>query len=313
MKKPLVIISGPTAAGKTKLSIDLAKAINGEIISADSMQVYRKMDIGSAKISVDEMQGISHYLIDILDPTEDFNVAAFQALAKSAINDIVSRGKIPIVVGGTGFYIRALVYDADFNESSGEISSIRNRLEEEAVNNPDSLFEKLKQVDPESAEIIHKNNLKRVIRALEFYEETGIKISTHNENMHEKESPYNFAYFVLTKNRNDLYEGINSRVDKMVEAGLIEEVKSLKSMGLSRSYNSMQGLGYKEILNYFDGEISLEEAIDVIKRDTRHFAKRQLTWFKREKEVLMINKNEYENDNSILEYMLNTLKQKEII
>ncbi len=312
--KPLVIISGPTAAGKTKISIELAKRIKGEIISADSMQVYKYMDIGSAKITEEEKEGIPHHLIDVLDPASEFNVATFQALAKNSINDILSRGRIPIVVGGTGFYIRALLYDTDFSESSGEISDIRSRLEEEArTKGPDFLFERLRAVDPESCEIIHKNNIKRVIRALEFYEETGEKISTHNETMHERPSPYDFAYFVLTKDREKLYADIDKRVDIMLEKGLLDEVRHLKEMGLSRENTSMQGLGYKEILDHLDGQLSLEEAVYIIKRDTRHFAKRQLTWFRREKDVIMINKSEFRDDEAILEMMTDVLKQKEIL
>lgn len=312
--KPLIIISGPTAAGKTKLSIELAKAIGGEIISADSMQVYRGMDIGSAKITEEEKENIPHYLIDVLDPTEDFNVALFQTMAKEAIETITAKGHIPIVVGGTGFYIRALLYDADFEESSGEISEIRFRLEKEAAKKgPDYLYEQLKNVDPESAEIIHKNNIKRVIRALEFYMETGEKISSHNVEMQNKPSPYNFAYFVLTKEREHLYEGIDLRVDKMIDSGLLEEVRRLKASGLSRENNSMMGLGYKEILDYFDGLCTLEEAIYILKRDTRHFAKRQLTWFRREKDAIIINKDDYSSESEILDSMIDILKNKEII
>lgn len=311
--KPLVVISGPTAAGKTKLSISLAKAINGEIVSADSMQVYRGMDIGSAKITAEEMDGVPHYLIDVLDPTEDFNVATFKTLAEKAIDEILSKGKIPIVVGGTGFYIHALLYDADFTESVGEISAIRKDLEETATTKgPEILFQRLKEVDPESAEIIHMNNVKRVIRALEFYEETGEKISSHNEKMHEKSSPYNYAYFILTKNRENLYEGIEKRIDKMLDDGLVEEVSALKAVGLTRENNSMQGLGYKEILDYLDKKITLEEAVYILKRDTRHFAKRQLTWFRREKDVIFYNKDEYKSEDEILKNMIDVLKSKEI-
>lgn len=312
--KPLIIISGPTAAGKTDISIKLAQTINGEIISADSMQVYRGMDIGSAKIKYEEMNGIPHHLIDILDPTEEFSVAVFKEYALKAIKKIYSNGHIPIIVGGTGFYIQALLYDIDFDKSKGEVSIIRTRLENELNEfGPDYLHEKLTACDPESAKIIHKNNTKRVIRALEFFEETGEKISLHNSEMRANSSPYNFAYFVLTKNRENLYESIDRRVDKMLEDGLVDEVRKLKSQGLSRKNYSMLGLGYKEILDYLDGIISLEEAVYIIKRDTRHFAKRQLTWFKREKEVLFINKEDYENENQILEYITGVIKERNII
>ena len=311
--KKLVVISGPTAAGKTKLSIELAKAIGGEIISADSMQVYKYMDIGSAKITEEEKEGIPHHLIDILEPSEDFNVALFKELAEKAIDDILMRRHIPILVGGTGFYIHALLYDAEFGESDGEIPEIRRRLESEAEENPCALYERLKAVDPESAEIIHKNNVKRVIRALEFYEETGRKISDHNNEMHKKKSPYLFSYFVLTKERAALYEGIDRRVDKMLSDGLVSEVNRLKDMGITRECTSMQGLGYKEILDYLDGKITLEDAVYIIKRDTRHFAKRQLTWFRREEDCEIINKDEFKDEEEILQYMLKELKSKEII
>lgn len=312
--EPLVIISGPTAAGKTKLSIELAKTIGGEIISADSMQVYKHLNIGSAKITQSEMEGIPHYLIDILDPFEEFNVATFKNLAQEAIEKIRRNGHIPIVVGGTGFYIQGLLYDIDFEKSAGEISDIRKRLEEEAATlGPDYLFERLLKCDPESAKIIHKNNIKRVIRALEFFEETNEPISQHNEQMHQNISPYNFAYFVLTKDREILYRDIDKRVDIMLDKGLINEVNSLKDMGLSRNNNSMQGIGYKEILDYLDNITTLEEAIYILKRNTRHFAKRQLTWFRRERDVILFNKSEYDSEDSILKDMITILKEKKII
>lgn len=316
---PLVIISGPTAAGKTHISIELAKRINGSIISADSMQVYKGMDIGSAKIKPEEMCGIDHYLIDELSPFDEFNVVVFKEMALKAISEIRSKGKIPIVVGGTGFYIQALLYDIDFSQSNGENTELRKRLHKDFdEKGADYLFERLKEVDYESSLVIHPNNVNKVIRAIEFYEETGTKISSHNELMHQKDSPYNFAYFVLTKNRENLYEVIDRRVDKMISDGLIEEVTALKEMGLSKDNISMLGLGYKEILDYLSGETTLSEAISIIKRDTRHFAKRQLTWFKREKEVIFYNKDEYSEDNSkaeeaILLSMMDVLKSKEII
>lgn len=316
---PLVIISGPTAAGKTHISIELAKRINGSIISADSMQVYKGMDIGSAKIKPEEMCGIDHYLIDELSPFDEFNVVVFKEMALKAISEIRSKGKIPIVVGGTGFYIQALLYDIDFSQSNGENTELRKRLHKDFdEKGADYLFERLKEVDYESSLVIHPNNVNKVIRAIEFYEETGTKISSHNELMHQKDSPYNFAYFVLTKNRENLYEAIDRRVDKMISDGLLKEVTALKEMGLSKDNISMLGLGYKEILDYLSGETTLSEAISIIKRDTRHFAKRQLTWFKREKEVIFYNKDEYSEDNlkaeeAILLSMMDVLKSKEII
>ena len=276
-KPPLVILTGPTAVGKTALSVALAKAVNGEIISADSMQVYRRMDIGSAKVRTEEMQGVRHHLIDVLDPDEEFNVVLFQKLAKEAISDILSRHKIPILVGGTGFYIQSVLYDIDFTEHA-EDTSLRNRLEEYArTNGAHALHELLVQADPKAAEEIHENNVKRVIRALEYHEQTGGTISAHNEAQHKRDAAYRFYYFVLTDDRAKLYERIDRRVDQMLKDGLVEEVKGLQQEGCHRGMVSMQGLGYKEILAYLEGEYDLERAVYLIKRDTRHFAKRQLS------------------------------------
>lgn len=309
---PLVILTGPTAVGKTELSLALARRIGGEIISADSMQVYKKMNIGTAKILPEQMQGIRHYLVDELMPDEEFNVVVFQKMAREAMSEIISRGKIPIVVGGTGFYIQALLNDIDFTENDNDLS-FRHELEAIAkAQGPQVLHERLMAVDPESAQKIHANNIKRVIRALEFYEKTGEKISMHNDEQRQKSSPYNSAYFVLTLPRDILYERINRRVDAMVSAGLVDEVGGLLSEGYKPELVSMQGLGYKEFVPYFSGEISLEEAIYILKRDTRHFAKRQLTWFRRERDVLWLNKNEFENEEAILEHILERLKERGI-
>lgn len=310
-KKPLIILTGPTAVGKTKASIGLAKAVDGEIISADSMQVYRHMDIGSAKIKPEEMEGIPHHLIDVLEPDDEFHVVKFQQLAKKAMREIWERGHIPIVTGGTGFYIQALLYDIDFDENEKE-DACRKELEAYAKEHgAEALHEKLAFVDPASAEMIHPNNIKRVIRALEFYEQTGKRISEHNETQRQRESPYAFAYFVLTDDRAHLYERINRRVDQMIEEGLVNEVQALKDKGYTKQLVSMQGLGYKEILDYLDGNCTLEEAIYTIKRDTRHFAKRQLTWFKREWDVIWINKQSFGYDaEQILDEMLSKLPWK---
>lgn len=310
-KKPLIILTGPTAVGKTKASIGLAKAVDGEIISADSMQVYRHMDIGSAKIKPEEMEGIPHHLIDVLEPDDEFHVVKFQQLAKKAMREIWERGHIPIVTGGTGFYIQALLYDIDFDENEKE-DACRKELEAYArEHGAEALHEKLALVDPASAEMIHPNNIKRVIRALEFYEQTGKRISEHNETQRQRESPYAFAYFVLTDDRAHLYERINRRVDQMIEEGLVNEVQALKDKGYTKQLVSMQGLGYKEILDYLDGNCTLEEAIYTIKRDTRHFAKRQLTWFKRERDVIWINKQSFGYDTEqILDEMLSKLPWK---
>ncbi len=311
--KPLIILTGPTAVGKTALSIGLAKAVDGEIISADSMQVYRKMNIGTAKIEPSEMQGVRHHLIDILDPGEEFNVVLFKRYALEAMEDIYSRGKIPVIVGGTGFYIQALLYDIDFEDNDNDMS-YREELQRLAAEKGNSyIHDMLSKVDPESAEKIHENNVKRVIRALEFYRKTGMKISEHNETEAQKESPYNFEYFVLNDDRSKLYDRIDRRIDIMLEQGLEAEVRQLVSEGYSRDLVSMQGLGYKEIIDYIQGRCSFDEAVYTLKRDTRHFAKRQITWFKREKQVTWVNKKEYDSESSILEYMMNRLREKNII
>lgn len=312
--RPLVILTGPTAVGKTALSIALAKAINGEIISADSMQVYRHMDIGSAKIKTEEMAGVPHHLIDVLEPTEAFNVVVFQKLAKEAMKEIYERGCIPILVGGTGFYIQAVLYDIDFTEND-EDASLRSELEGLARREgPEILYEKLKAVDPDACKSIHAHNVKRVIRALEFYEKTGQRISEHNEIQRQNISPYRFAYFVLNDRREEIYKRIDIRVDQMMAAGLVEEVRQLKGMGCMKDMVSMQGLGYKEILRYLEGELTLEEAVYLIKRDTRHFAKRQLTWFRREKDVIWMEKGNFDQcGQNVLEQMQEILRDKTII
>lgn len=304
-------MTGPTAVGKTKASIGLAKAIGGEIISADSMQVYRHMDIGSAKITKEEMADVPHYLIDVLEPEEEFHVVRFQQMAKAAMADIYSRGKIPIIVGGTGFYIQALLYDIDFTENEGD-SVYREKLEALAKEKGAAyLHGQLAMVDPKSAEEIHANNIKRVIRALEFYHQTGQKISEHNERERQKESPYQFCYFVLNDRRECLYERIDQRVDQMIRNGLVQEVQTLKERGCTKQMVSMQGLGYKEIFSYLEGDCSLEEAVYIIKRDTRHFAKRQLTWFKRERDVIWVQKDELNyDDKKLLQSLLESIKER---
>lgn len=314
MKKPLIILTGPTAVGKTDLSISLAKLVNGEIISADSMQVYKKMNIGTAKITAAEMENVPHHLIDILDPSEEFNVFLFKEYAKKAMEEIYERGNIPIITGGTGFYIQSVIYDIEFNEETGD-KEYRKKLEEIAsTKGAQYLHEMLKEIDEKAAGEIHANNVKRVIRAIEFHHETGQKISEHNNIQKQKESPYNFAYFVLNDIREKLYERINIRVDKMVEDGLIDEVKSLVNEGYTKELVSMQGLGYKEIIDAINGNITMEEAIYQIKLETRHFAKRQLTWFRREKEVIFLNKNEFNNEKqAILNYIRDCLIDKKII
>ena len=311
--KPLVILAGPTAVGKTELSIRLAKRINGAIISADSMQVYKYMDIGSAKIMPDEMEGVKHYLIDELDPSDEFNIVRFQQMAKDALKEIYANGQIPIVAGGTGFYIQALLYDIDFTHQDSDEAFRKEMADYAAEYGAEALHEKLKEIDPVSYKTIHANNTKRVIRALEYYRMTGQPISAHNEQEHQKVSPYNFAYFVLTDDRKHLYDRIDYRVDLMMKKGLVDEVKNLYDMGYHKDMVSMQGLGYKELLSYLDGECSLEEAVYIIKRETRHFAKRQLTWFRRDRDVIWLDKSAYQyNDQRILTDMCRMLQEKGI-
>ncbi len=314
LKKPLIILTGPTAVGKTKLSIELAKAVNGEIISADSMQVYKHMDIGSAKIKKEEMCGVPHHLIDVLEPDEEFHVVRFQEMAKQAMEEIYAKGKVPILAGGTGFYIQAVVKDIDFSKET-EKSPVREELEKLAEEKGcEYLHERLQQVDPKSAEKIHANNVKRVIRALEYFELTRKPISLHNEEEAAKESPYNVAYFVLNDERERLYERIDARVDAMLQEGLVEEVSGLAKKGYTKDMVSMQGLGYKEILSYLDGSYTLDEAVYILKRDTRHFAKRQLTWFKREKDVIWVNKQDFHyEENEILNYILENCEKRGIL
>ena len=314
MKRPLIVLTGPTAVGKTSLSISLAKAVNGEIISADSMQVYKKMDIGSAKIRPEEMQGVKHYLVDVLEPEEEFHIVKFQQMAKAAMEEIYAKGKIPVLVGGTGFYIQAITKDIDFTQAEQE-DGYRQELEQLAAEKGNEyLHQMLLDVDPVSAGEIHANNVKRVIRALEFYHQNQSPISAHNQEQKEHETPYNLAYFVLNVPRELLYKRIDDRIDEMLKEGLLEEVQKLKDMGYHRGMVSMQGLGYKEILAYLDGEYPLEEAVRILKRDTRHFAKRQLTWFRREKDTTWMNKDEFDyNEDRILDEMLKVCRDRGIL
>lgn len=310
-KKPLIILAGPTATGKTDLSIALAKRIGGEIISCDSMQVYRYMDIGSAKITSNEMQGIPHYLVDELLPSEEFNISVFMNKAREALRTIYAREHIPIAVGGTGFYIQALIKDLDFAEEPKDGMTRKKWEDFVKKQGTEALYAHLKNVDPISAENIHKNNVKRVLRAVEYYDLHGVPISEHNSIQKQKESPYQYCYFVLNDPREKLYKNIDKRVDLMMEKGLLQEVKRLKEMGYTKNQVSMQGLGYKEILDYLDGTCSLEEAVYTIKRDTRHFAKRQLTWFRRQPDVTWIQKEKFnDKKEDMMTFMLEELHKK---
>lgn len=312
INKPLIVLTGPTAVGKTGLSIELAKKINGAIISADSMQVYRHMDIGSAKITKEEMEGIPHYLIDVLEPQEEFSVHTFKEMALEALEDIYAKGMIPIVTGGTGFYIQALLYDIQFTDTV-DTDGYRAWLEEQGeLKGAEWLHEELKKVDPDAADQIHMNNMKRTIRALEYFHQTGQPISKHNAKERQRTSPYTYVYFVLNRDRAELYRRIDLRVDLMLEAGLVGEVGALKEMGYTRDMVAMQGLGYKEILDYLAGEITLDEAVYRIKRDTRHFAKRQLTWFRRERDVTWVDLDGREQAE-VLEEMMVCLRDRNVI
>lgn len=292
---PLIIISGPTSVGKTSLSIELAKIIGGSIISADSMQVYKGMDIGTAKVTLKERQGIPHYLIDVLDPSDDFNIVAFKEMALASIDEIRGFGRIPIIVGGTGFYIQSVLYDIDFTEQDEDYEYRRELTE--LINEQGGRFvhKMLEDFDPQAALRIHYNDHKRMIRALEYYKQTGQRISDHNTGEHSKSSPFDYCYFVLTDDRQKIYERINERVDEMIGSGLVDEVKGLLSDKVRPESISMQGIGYKEIISYLDGKMTLAESVDLIKKNTRHFAKRQLTWFKRERNVIFIDKR-YDKD-----------------
>jgi len=312
---PLIIITGPTAVGKTALSVELALKIGGEIISADSMQVYRGMDIGTAKIREEEKKGVPHYMIDILNPDEEFNVTIFKEMAEKYIKDILLRGKIPIIAGGTGFYIQSVLYDVEFTdfdeERRAEIRAmLDDTLEQKGL---DFMYERLKEVDPAYAEVIHRNNVRRVLHGLEFNILTGGKLSEHNEEQRERTSPYNFLYCVLNDDRAKVYGRINNRVDDMLREGLADEVRALLAKGYNRNLPSMLGLGYKEMADYLCGDCTYEAAVELIKRDTRHFAKKQLTWFKRERETLEVNRTQFAGNEEMLDFVLSAAKLKRIL
>lgn len=306
---PLVIIAGPTATGKTAASVELAKRLQGSVISADSMQVYRGMDIGSAKVTKEEMEGIPHYLIDVADPKDPWNVVRFQQEAVAAIRDIRQNGRLPFLVGGTGFYIQALLYEIDFTRMDSD-PDCRAAMEEEArTQGPQGLYRRLQEADPEAAEAIHPNNIKRIIRALEFSQKSGgQKISEHNEKERQREPAYNAAFFVFNMDREKLYRRIDARVDLMMERGLIQEVALLREKGLTKDDVSMQGIGYRQILRALDGEYSMEEAVRLIKRDSRHFAKRQLTWFRRERGVTWVDVDRFDSPAALADHLESTIR-----
>lgn len=315
-KRKMIVIAGPTAAGKTKLSVELAKAVGGEILSADSMQVYRGMDIGSAKVLPEEMGGIRHHLIDILDPTEEFHVAKFRQLAQEAMDrEIYPTGHIPVMTGGTGFYIQSVLYGIDFEDDICPADAeVRKRLEEEGETpeGQEAQWKRLLSVDPKSCEKIHPNNRKRVIRALEYFETTGRPISEHNESEKTRISPYDYVFFVLNvPDRARLYARIDERVEKMMAEGLLEEVRRLREAGVTKTMTSMQGIGYKELYRALDGECTVSEAVEEIKKNTRHFAKRQLTWFRNFRDPSLIWLDA--EDPELLTKALDCLKQRKLI
>jgi len=310
IKKPVVVIVGPTASGKTKLSIEIAKLMDGEIVSADSMQIYRYMDIGTAKPTIYERQNIPHHMMDILDPAEQFSVAEYQKMAVDIISDIHKRQKLPIIVGGTGLYIKSLLYPMNFTDAYQDLE-YRKQLQETAnIKGRDYLYQQLKMVDPSTASRLHPNDVRRVIRALEVYHITGKPMSHYSQNLKNMDFRYNTAMIGLVMDRVKLYERTNKRVDIMIENGLLNEVKNLLDKGYSRDMISMQGLGYKEIIDYYQGNLSLEEAIYIIKRETRRYAKRQLTWFRAQKGIKWINIDEYSSEEDLVKHAANYIKQK---
>ncbi|ENK0837208.1 tRNA (adenosine(37)-N6)-dimethylallyltransferase MiaA [Clostridium botulinum] len=308
----LLILAGPTAVGKTDISIKLAKKLNGEIISADSMQIYKYMDIGSAKITKEEMKGIPHHLIDVVAPHEEFNVSSFKTLAEKCIKDIWSRGKLPIIAGGTGLYINSLIYNYDFTDADRDEDYREYLIRLSEDKGKEYVHSLLKDIDGKSYEKLYPNDLKRVVRALEVYKITGKSISEYTKENEKKlyNIPYNINYFVLNMNREVLYERINKRVDIMMDKGLIEEVKKLESMGYTPDMQSMKGIGYKEILFYLKGDISLDEAIYLIKKGSRNYAKRQLTWFRKDKRSIWIDKDKYRSEEEIVDKIIKMVKYK---
>lgn len=307
MKQKLLIIAGPTGVGKTELSIKLAKLLNGEVISADSMQIYKYMDIGSAKVTKDEMQGIKHHMIDVVLPSENFTVVDYKNMAEKEINNVIEQNKLPIIVGGTGLYINSLTCNMNFTEAESDIE-YRKYLEDLAIEKGNEYVHNLlKEIDPISYEKIHANNLKRVIRALEVYKVSGKPFSSFNDLETFYKSKYDIYYYVLTMNRDKLYDRINIRVDKMFSDGLLQECKNLKELGYNTTMQSMQGIGYKEVLYYLDNKITLEEAREMIKQGSRNYAKRQLTWFRKDPRVKFINKDIY-SEEAILNLIIKDIK-----
>ena len=312
-KIPLIVICGPTASGKTSLGIELAKHIGGEIISADSMQIYKGMDIATAKPTAEEMCEVPHHLISIIDPDTEFSVADYLTLAREKITEIYSRGKMPIVVGGTGLYISSLVDNISF-ENAYTDGSVRKKLTDEAEKiGREAMLDRLREIDPETAEGLHANNITRIIRALEIYELTGMKFSEHKTVSRMNESPYKVCMVGLDfTDRNVLYDRINHRVDIMAEQGLVEEARTVYESG-HKMKTAHQAIGYKELIPYFDGENTLDECLDFLKMQTRRYAKRQLTWFRRDERIVWIKLDEILNKRKIIMDCLNIVENSEIM
>lgn len=306
--RKIIVIAGPTAVGKTKYAIEAAKALDGEIVSCDSMQLYKYMDIGSAKPTKEELSQVKHHLVDIIDPAQPFSVALYQKLARQAIEEIFGKGKIPVIAGGTGLYLNSLLYDMDFGKASKN-TELRQRLEEEASSmGTEFLHNKLKNLDPKAAERIHPNNTKKIIRAIEgACSGMGIK---DFKDCKEKCKNYEAILIGLTRNREELYDRINKRVDLLLSRGLFDEVEELLSMGLSEKDISMKGIGYKEVIGFFNGLYEKDEAVELIKKNTRHFAKRQLTWFRRYEDIKWLNISDYGSDEAAIEEMIKWLKKE---
>ena len=304
--RKIIVVAGPTAVGKTKYAIEAAKAFGGEVVSCDSMQLYKYMDIGSAKPTSEELAQVPHHLVDLIDPADAFSVAEYQRLAKKAIEDIFARGKVPVIAGGTGLYLNSILYDMDFSNAKSD-QNLRLKLEKDAEElGPEHLHKKLAELDFEASIRIHPNNVKKVIRAIEGAL-AGDNIKDFKE-CNTKVKEYDRILIGLIRDREELYDRINKRVDILVEQGLFGEVKGLLEKGLTEADISMKGIGYKEIIGYFDGKYSEEEAIDLIKKNTRHLAKRQITWFKRYEDIKWIDISQYENDEKAIEGMLEWLK-----
>ncbi|NLU09161.1 MAG: tRNA (adenosine(37)-N6)-dimethylallyltransferase MiaA [Clostridiales bacterium] len=304
----LFILAGPTAVGKSDISVEIARKLDGEIISADSMQIYKYMNIGSAKITPEEMKGVPHHLIDFIEPNKSFNVLEYKKLAVKTIDEIYKKNKLPMLVGGTGLYINSIICNYNFTDAKVD-KTYRKHLRELAEKNGKKYVHSLlKDVDELSYKKLYPNDLKRVVRALEVYKLTGKTIGEFNARNRLYEAPYKIYYFVLTMNRTELYEKINSRVDIMLKKGLIDEVENLKSMGCTRNMQSMKAIGYKEILGYLEGTISLDEAIYLVKKGSRNYAKRQLTWFRKDKRAIWVNEDDFNCRSEIVEYIINKFK-----